>query len=479
MMMFRLAVRSLLTHPGRSAVLAGGFGLGVLVMANLLGIGEVMLEQARSPALAGGGDLVIARDFGEVTSARYVLSGVVAVPPLEGRARVVSPSLRSLVYLVSDDDDPMAVEVRGGIPSLERALEDEETAGVAAWVDTAADGEWVSPDLTDVVLAMDRFHPIPDVSEWADGWAEWLYFNGQAGQTRFYLTFLVGPMRGDGRRAAGVRLQLDDGSRIRSYAEFTEVDAAEVLAGAPDLTIGRNQVRLVDGRYLISLDLPPADVVPGTQTTAGASQVERVRGEIALEAGRGRSLTPLTIRGARGWTSGYTVPVMPGALSGRITVGGTSRSLDGGSGYHDHNWGHWTGVSWQWGQVHGEEHLSFVYGRVYPPADAADPRRVPGFLMVIGADGPIGYATRLSIEEDDDPETGEPRRVVVESRGYSVALRLEVDVEDVAMTRMDREWFGTELDFYQLRARFRVVGRVGDRTIDFTAPGSAETFRGG
>ena len=199
MMMFRLAVRSLL---------AGGFGLGVSVMANLLGIGEVMLEQARSPALAGGGDLVIAGDFGAVPSARYILSGVVTAPPLEGRGRAVSPSLRSLVYPLPDDGDPVAVEVRGGIPSLERALEDEETAGVAAWVDTVADGEWVSPDYTDVVRAMDRFHAIPDAPEWADGWAEWLYFNGQAGQTRFYLTFLVGPMRGEGRRAAGVRLQI-------------------------------------------------------------------------------------------------------------------------------------------------------------------------------------------------------------------------------------------------------------------------------
>ena len=64
MMMFWLALRSLLAHPARSAVLAGGFGLGVSVMANLLGIGEVMLEQARSPALAGGGDVVVAGDFG-------------------------------------------------------------------------------------------------------------------------------------------------------------------------------------------------------------------------------------------------------------------------------------------------------------------------------------------------------------------------------------------------------------------------------
>ena len=168
---------------------------------------------------------------------------------------------------------------------------------------------------------------------------------------------------------------------------------------------------------------------------------------------------------------------MSGALSGRITVGGVELSLDGGSGYHDHNWGHWAGVSWQWGQVHGED-LSFVYGRVFPPATAADPERIPGFLMVIGEDGPLGYATQLSIEEQDDPETGEPRRVVVESRASSVALRLEVEIEDVARTRMDRDGFGAGLDFYQLRARVHVAGRVGDRTIDFTAPGSAETFRG-
>jgi len=34
------------------------------------------------------------------------------------------------------------------------------------------------------------------------------------------------------------------------------------------------------------------------------------------------------------------------------------------------------------------------------------------------------------------------------------------------------------MDFLQLRAEFHVTGRLGERTIDFTAPGSAETFRG-
>ena len=40
-MIARLALRSLLMHPIRTAVLAGGFGLGVAVMANLLGVAEV------------------------------------------------------------------------------------------------------------------------------------------------------------------------------------------------------------------------------------------------------------------------------------------------------------------------------------------------------------------------------------------------------------------------------------------------------
>ena len=73
----------------------------------------------------------------------------------------------------------------------------------------------------------------------AGSWVEWLYFNGQAGSTRFYLTFLVGPVRENGRRMAGVRLQLDRAGQVENYGESAEVDADEVLATAPEITIGR------------------------------------------------------------------------------------------------------------------------------------------------------------------------------------------------------------------------------------------------
>ena len=468
-MILRLAARSLAAHPVRTAVLACGFGLGVSVMATLLGVGEVILAQARAPALRGGGDAVIVGATGTVGSARYLLSSVLGTPPLKQRVEAASPTTRAPLYLVRGSR-VVPIRARGGIPSLERALGDGETSPVAAWVDTERDAAWSAPDAGDVLRAMDRFHAVPDVPARAGSWAEWLYFNGRSGETRFFLTFLVGPERPGGRRAAGVRLQVDRGGRMESYFEGAEVDTAEVLASAPDLVIARNRVRLEGTRYHLEVDLP-APSEPSRRTAA------RAIGELSIGADPGRSVPPITIRGSGGWVSGYVVPVMSGTLRGSLELGGERVTFDRGTGYHDHNWGFWEGVTWQWGQVqHGD--LSFVYGRVRPPPDAADPGRVPGFLGVLGPEGPLGYAADVSIEEQNEPGTGRPRRIVVEGRGPALSLKMSLEVEDAAVTRMGGDLFGGGMDFYQLRARFRVAGEVAGRTLEFVAPGSAETFRG-
>ena len=283
-----------------------------------------------------------------------------------------------------------------------------------------------------------------------------------------------------GRRLAGVRLQFDDGGRRNAYGETAEVDAARVLAEAPDLTIGRSRVRLEGGRYRITLDLPRIADAPDTViggSSANDPGTGRVTGEIILDPDPGRSLPPFTIRGARGWTTGYVVPVMSGTLDGALDVGGRTLSLAQGTGYHDHNWGHWDGVSWQWGQVAGGG-FSFVYGRVYPPADAADPERMPGFLLALGPDGPVGYATRVTIDERDAAGTDEPERILVRARSRALDLTMTLDVDDRVVSRMDRAGIGNALDFHQMRASYRVRGRVGERRVDFTAAGAAETFRG-
>ena len=455
-MILTLAWKTLVVHPVRTAVLGIGFGLGVAVMATLLGVGEVVLEQARAPALAGGGQLVISGVAGPVASARSVLATLNAMQRAPHPDLAAAPRKRADLFLVRGGG-AIPVRARGGVPSLERALGDPETSTVASWTDTAADAAWSSPRAEEVLRAMDRFHAVPDVPSRAASWAEWLYFKGQSASdgTQFYLTFLAGPRQADGRRAVGVHLQLDRAGRVTVYSAADALEERALLTSAPDITVGRNRVRLEGLRYHMTVDL------------AGAS------GEIFIDAVPGRSLAPIVIHGAGGWLSGYTVPVMSGALSGTLAIGGERVTLDG-TGYHDHNWGFWEGVSWRWGQVQ-HEGLSYVYGRVFPPPDAADPERIPGVLVALGPDGPVGYSTRVTIDETGDSSTGQPRRIVVQGRSGTIDLRMEIDVENTIINRSAPLAGGPA--FLQVRGRYHVTGRAGDRLVDFVASGAAETFR--
>ena len=457
-MIGRLAFRSLTAHPVRSAVLAAGFGVGVAVMAILLGVAEIVLQQAQSPALVGGGDVLV--QLSPQVPPRLVLSGTLQSDTLRPRVRVASPYATADLYLVRPDGTTR-VAARGGIPSLERAIGDPETAAIAAWTDSADDREWTHESPAAVLRAIDRFHPIPDAPRWAGSWAEWLYFNGQGEDARFYMTFLVGPRAGD-RRAAGVRLQLEREGVMETFIASTPLTEEEVMQ-APDLTMGANSVRLEGSTYRIRLDLT-------------SESGRRARGELTLEASPGRLVPPLEFSGTGGWVTGYVVPVMSGALRGSLDVDGTTVRMDG-RGYHDHNWGFWEGVTWQWGQVQHED-LSVLYGRVFPPAEAADPDRLPGFVGVLGPDGPIAYATNVRIEETNDGR-GLPQQITIRARAASLDLRVGFAVANAEVTRMTGDTFAsTNMDFLQMRGRYTVEGRAGDRALDFSAPGAAETFRG-
>ena len=457
-MIGRLALRSLTAHPVRSAVLAAGFGVGVAVMAILLGVAEIVLTQARSPELVGGGDVVIHLE--PSVPARLVMSGVLQSDQLRNRIRAAGPSHSAAVYLIRDDG-PLRVDAHGGIPSIEKAMGDPEVASSAQWQDTQEDAAWTQTSPEDVLRQIDRFHDIPNAPMWEDSWAEWLYFNGRARDARFYLTFMVGPRQRDGGRQAGVRLQLDRGGRVENFsasAQLTEADTRR----APELTIGANHVRLEGVRYVIDLDL---------RGEGGRS----AHGRLIVEASPGRLVPPIEIGGAHGWRTGYVVPVMSGNLDGMVDVANERVSFAGGAGYHDHNWGFWRGVSWQWGQAQQGD-LSLIYGRVFPPPDAADQNRIPGFVGALGPDGPLGYATDVTIEETNDAN-GQPRTITVTGRSRLLDVRMQFDVASMVVTRMTQGTLPSGLSFLQMRGQYTVTGHAGEREIDFTAPGSAETFR--
>jgi len=457
----KLAARSLCVRPVRSIVLACGFGLGIAVMAELLGIGEVILEQAQAPALQGSGDLVASGVTGTIDNGRFVLSAIVGSRDMRPRIAAASPSATTTLYLTGRGP-AMPVVAKGGVPSLEKALGDAEVQGVASWVDAPGDARWTTLGAAGILRDLDRFHAQPDVPEFAPSWAEWLYFNGRSadGRVRFYLTFLVGPLTPRGTRGAGVRLQLDRGGRVVNFSEAAEVNAHEALESAPDLRIGASRVHLDGEQYRMALRL---------REEGGTSTLD---GQITLDASARRALPPMVIHGARGWLSGYVVPVLSGPVGGELRIGGESVSLAEATGYHDHNWGFWRDVRWQWGQV-GNAELSFVYGRVFPPSDVADPERMPGFLGVFGSDGVMGAATNVSIAEED--ADGAPRRIDVTARGAQLDVSMAFATERLVRSQLTMT--GATADFLQLGGSYRVTGRVGGRSVDFTARGAAETFR--
>jgi hypothetical protein len=465
-MIGRLAWRSLTAHPVRSGVLAAGFGFGVSVMAILLGVAEIVLDQAEAPALVGGGDVLI-RTTAEVPG-RLLLAGTLQADDVRPRVAVASPNEAADLFLIKNGA-AIPVRARAGIPSLQRALGDSELAGVADWDDTDADRAWVQESPDKVLRQIDRFHAVPEGTEWSSSWAEWLYFNGRAANARFYLTFLVGPRAAPGTRSAGVRLQLERNGRMETYGETATLTDADV-AEAPDLTIGKSSVRLDGMRYRVHLDLVNA-------------QGQRVIGDLTLTASAGKLVPPFEIGGARGWKTGYVVPVMSGPLEGALSTGSGAVSLAGGTGYHDHNWGFWQGVSWQWGQVQQGD-LSFLYGRVFPPREAADPERMPGFVGALGPDGPLGYATDVNITETNSAGSngaaGRPASIQIRARGPSLDLTMTFDVDAVESTRMRMVQgpLSNNVDFLQLRGRYTFKGRAGGREISGTAAGAAETFRG-
>ena len=458
-MIGRLALRSLTAHPVRTAVLAAGFGVGVAVMAILLGVAGIVLEQAQAPALAGGGDVVIRLSL--PVPARLVLSGTLQSDTLRPRVRAAAASHTTDLFLLHGGRTTR-VAARGGIPSLERTLEDPETAHEDAWRDTAADVAWTtaSPDV--VLRLVDRFHGIPDAPAWANSWAEWLYFNGRSNEANFYLTFMVGPTTTSDTRTSSVRLQIERGGQMESFTGRADLTRAE-LSRAPNLAIAGSSVTLDGMRYRIHLDV---------QDTRGRKAI----GDLSLEATAGRLVPPIEITGAKGWRTGYVVPVMSGTLEGAIDIDGVRVSLDGGRGYHDHNWGFWQGVSWQWGQAQ-QGNLSVIYGRVFPPPEAADPETIPGFVGVLGPDGPLGYSTNVRIVEEND-ERGQPKRITVRARGSALDLDLRFDVSSAITTRMEQGPLANGIDFLQMRGDYTVSGRAGAREITFTAAGAAETFRG-
>ncbi len=488
--------RMLLGRPVRTALLLVGFGIGVGVMITLLAVGRAVLDQAQRSVLAGSGDVVLLPagidpqmletggpgSLGaRIEHARFFVRQVAGGPRFRGRVMAASPLLdNAVVYArrAGSRAPGWAALATGVLPDADARVRGGDERLPATWRDTAADRAYAQPAGAAVLREIDSLHPTPADSAARDSWAEWQYLKASSpdGRRFVYVSFLFGA---DGRGVASVQVARGDGRVVR-YA-----GPGRATADGAALRIGSSHFALASGdtaRYAVHLDfVDPLTRVP-------------VRGDIALRPTPGWYLSPTEVRGDSGFVSGYVVPVVDGRVTGTVRVGGETFALEGWNGYHDHNWGTWAGVHWDWGQVADARIGGLVYGGVYAGAlrAAAGTRAAPGLATHVvalygaardGVSGGFLAAFRPeSIRYEGWHRRADgvrvPRRVLLGARTLADSLRAELAVSDVAATplHLTATRGSTPLMFLQMHGEWTVTARAGGRDLHWRAPGAAETF---
>jgi hypothetical protein len=491
----RLAFRHLALRPARTLLLLAGYGVGVAVMVVLLSIGEALLAQARQEKLVGGGDITVLPEgidievmktgglggmYFSIDHARFIQLQLLASPRLSADVRAVAPQIDgTLLYLRGRDGVERTVRASGEIPSATRAVGAMPQLAAGAWDDDPADVRWAHPTLAQLHDDIDHFHLPPDdltPTERAS-WAEWHYFNVLSAdhQRWAFITLLAGGDIPRGRWGGETLVTLrKQGKRERRFVAYAPSTAVTLSTTRADLDVGESRVQLLpDGRYSVHARARATDGGNGTVS------VDLVVTPQPRAYFPGASLSG-------GVVSGYAVPALRADASGSICAGADCERFDGAQAYHDHNWGVWQGVTWEWGAARAGDY-TFLYGRV----DAPGSDRGALFLYLVDS---LGFRAlfRPSTIVYDDARTiavnGHALRVpatatMTDVRGDDT-LRVELTIDDAIGTDMrrgaERGGHGASAAlpyFIQMKGMARVSGRVGGEVIRGSGAGFFETYR--
>jgi hypothetical protein len=475
-MILTLAIRHLWVRKRRSALLLLGFALGVGVMILLLSVGEAMLDQSRDVALVGGGEVTVlplgidveamrtggvSGMFFGIDHARFLTRQLLGGPRHADVVRAVAPAIEEKILYLERSGVSLPVRVGGEIPSRAATVGAGLELLAGAWHDLPADSAWISPNASRRYDEMDRFH-VPEKPD--STWGEWDYFNVVTGDGAWWhITLLVGGAIPAGEWGGEVLItrRSPDG---RHHRYSTQVPAAQVRFDTTraDLSIGSSSVRQSDGIYRLEA------------RAHGASGDARVK--LEFEPLPNRYFPAVELR-EEPLLSGYVVPGVAANATGRVCVLDRCRRVTGVPAYHDHNWGVWRGVSWEWGAARGAS-LTLLYGGIYSPE--TDSAAAPFFFTVIDSLGVRQILRFRSIRYAGRRPAGPGGRVTAPTR-FDIAaargsdsVRLGVHVEDVLASRMGSA--GLDRHFLQMRGRFGLTGRIAGELVADSGSGFFETY---
>lgn len=493
-MIARIALRGLLDRPWRSLFLLLGFGLGVGVMITLLAIGEAMVAQSQDEKLVGGGTVTVLPEgmnlevmktggvgglFLSISNARFVHRQVLASPRLRDVVTAVAPQTDGvLLYVRTIDGREWPVRALGEIPSATRAVGAAPTLLVGAWEDDAQDRRRLAPTDAELRHEIDHFHHAPAAltAEERRTWGEWHYFNVLSDDRQRWalLTLAVGGDVPAGEWGGSVLLTVhEQGRPARRFERSVPASRVRLDTTVADLVLGDDRVNVLpDGRYRVTAH--------ARESSTGA--IATISLTVSPSPG---AYFPGTAIGGEGLISGYAVSALRATADGELCVSGRCERFSAARAYHDHNWGVWRDVEWEWGEARVGA-FTLLWGRVLRSDE--DDVREPLFLYLVDALGfraifrpqDIAWEGARTIRVDgtwlDVPE----RAVMIAARGDDT-LRVELEIEDAVGSDVRR---GGRLRratarrwFIQMKGRARLSGRLDGAPVTGEGTGFFETYR--
>jgi hypothetical protein len=494
-----LATRNLTLKPWRSVFLLFGFSMGVAVMIVLLSIGEALLDQAKDEKLIGGGSITVLPEgvdvevmktgglgglFFSVDHARFVHRQLLAAPRLADAVTAASPQIEGkLLYLRTADGRERAVRASADIPSLTVAVGAGPDVAAGRWDDDSLDRRWRAPTDAELRHEIDHFHDPPPEVAGNPSWAEWHYFNVVSPDRRrwAFISFIVaGEVKGAVDRWGGQVLVTlhEQGRPQRRFSSVAASTSVRYSTTDADVAIGESRVDVQpDGRYRVR--------ARAHEETGGAPlALDLIVSPAAGAYFPGAALTS-------GLVSGYVVPALRADASGTLCVAARCTRYDGVQAYHDHNWGVWRGVTWEWGAARAGGY-TLLYGRVQPPDSSATAQ--PLFVYLVDQAGFLAVFRPREIRYHDaritvvgghairTPATAE----LVDVRGDDT-LRLTLRIEDASAsdTRTAMIERGEALEarrlahpwFVQMKGTATIAGRIRGTPLTGTGAGFFETYR--
>jgi hypothetical protein len=494
-----LAWRNLAFKPLRSVFLLFGFSIGVAVMIVLLSIGEALLDQAKDEKLVGGGAITVLPEgvdvevlktgglgglFFSIDHARFIHRQLLAAPRLAAVVTAASPQVEGkLIYLRTADGRERPVRASADIPSLTEAVGAGPQVTAGRWADDTLDRRWRSPTMAELRADIDHFHRPPASARDDPSWGEWHYFNVISPDRKrwAFVSFILGGAVGDSTRRWGGQVLVtlhEQGKPARRFTSTVPSSAIRWSTHDADLAIGESRVTVQpDGRYAVH-------AVANEEGSGAPLALDLLVGPAPGAYFPGAELTS-------GMVSGYVVPGLRADATGTVCVSRRCDSYENAQGYHDHNWGVWRGVTWEWGAARAGQY-TFLYGRVQPPDSVATEQ--PLFVYLVDSSGFLALFRPRVIRYDDARTTivgGHAIRTpasaeMVDVRGGDT-LRINLVIEDASAsdTRTAMAERGDALAaralprpyFVQMKGTATIGGRIRGVPLAGSGAGFFETYR--